>query len=1163
MAFASPSHRLQQVTQGAQASWQQPRNKLMSLLLIGGSILTVGVVAFTSYWIVRSLILDTLKHNALLKVQTASSDIDSWLAGRMGEVQTLASSYDVRSMNWDVAQPYLQLEQDRLSDFWMFILVNPDGSYYTTRLGTLAKGQNLSDRRYFQTAMQGNANISDMIISRTTGKRQINIASPIWSFPPANYPQLPVDRVEQRQESLAFYNLPDNPRQPPTVKGILAGNIPVSHVTNVVERTQLGKGSYAFALDAKGVPIAHPNPKFLTGLKSFLNSANPDLAGISRSMVQQQKGVYLMKLDGEWVYVAYAPLDRAKWSLALVIPRANLEQQLGALNLLASVVGMLLLLATLATLRQMRLFGQARDRAAQEALLNRLTGRIRESLDLQTTLQTTVDELANLLQLDRVTFTWFQPDTQQMITECEHRRTGLPARETIYDMVAFGDIVQQFCRREPVRISNINTTSSLTSIAKQTYQSLGISSYLALPIGLQASERVGYLICCHSTAWIWSDREVELLSAVADQLAIAINQSRLYAQTQEQVEIVSHQASQLAETGKQLQDTLAYLSAIIDNLVDGLLVTNPDGKITRFNPALSDLFELGEIDLSDRDCQEIFSEELTHLLTQAQQATGEIFTAEIPLAEGRIGKAVATAILKPTQPDATPSDIEEFLGAVVLIRDITSEKEVDRMKTDFISTVSHELRTPLTSVLGFAKIIKKKLDDVVFPTITSDDKKVQRTVRQVEENIDIIVSEGLRLTALINDVLDIAKMEAGKVDWREESIHIEEVMERAMAATSALFQAKKLSLVQEVEPNLPTLLGDGDRLIQVVINLLSNAVKFTDEGTITCRAVRQKNTIQVSVIDTGGGIAPEDQEKVFEKFKQVGNTLTDKPKGTGLGLPICKQIVEHHGGKIWVESELGQGSAFSFTLPLPSTIEQIRQIDLNTLVQQLQGQKGNLEPIEPGQKCILVVDDEPSIRELLRQHLETEGYQVQEAEDGRAALTQIKQSAPDLVILDVMMPDINGFDVAAILKNDPQTMGIPIVILSILGDHERAHRLGDRCLTKPINVELLLQEVEVLLSQGVSHRRVLVVDENELGVKTLVEVLQAKGFTVVEACNDVELVEKALSTQPDMVIANLKFWQHSTAFKSLKFEKGLEHIFILLLADTHVHDADQPETAAH
>lgn len=150
------------------------------------------------------------------------------------------------------------------------------------------------------------------------------------------------------------------------------------------------------------------------------------------------------------------------------------------------------------------------------------------------------------------------------------------------------------------------------------------------------------------------------------------------------------------------------------------------------------------------------------------------------------------------------------------------------MKTDFISTVSHELRTPLTSVLGFAKIIKKKLDETIFPLLSTDDKKVQRNIKQVGDNIDIIVSEGIRLTDLINDVLDIAKMEAGKIEWRMEPLQITEVVERAIAATSALFQHKDLELIHQIEAGLPEVLGDRDRLIQVVINLISNAVKFTD-----------------------------------------------------------------------------------------------------------------------------------------------------------------------------------------------------------------------------------------------------------------------------------------------------------------------------------------------
>ena len=220
----------------------------------------------------------------------------------------------------------------------------------------------------------------------------------------------------------------------------------------------------------------------------------------------------------------------------------------------------------------------------------------------------------------------------------------------------------------------------------------------------------------------------------------------------------------------------------------------------------------------------------------------------------------------------------------------------DAAKSSFLSTVSHELRTPLTSVLGFAKIIRRRLEERIFPLVPEDDRKIKQTKSQVMENLDVVVSEGERLTKLIDDVLDLAKIEAGKFTWNMASLSLAEVMERAIAATSSLFEAKKLSLVKNIEPGLPTVTGDRDRLIQVVINLISNAVKFTDSGSIACAVSyatnNNKGEIVVSVTDSGIGIRPEDQPRVFEKFKQVGDTLTDKPKGTGLGLPISREIVE-------------------------------------------------------------------------------------------------------------------------------------------------------------------------------------------------------------------------------------------------------------------------------
>jgi signal transduction histidine kinase len=239
-------------------------------------------------------------------------------------------------------------------------------------------------------------------------------------------------------------------------------------------------------------------------------------------------------------------------------------------------------------------------------------------------------------------------------------------------------------------------------------------------------------------------------------------------------------------------------------------------------------------------------------------------------------------------------------------------------KTAFLSNVSHELRTPLTSVVGFSKLIRRRLDEGIFPSVPAGDPKRDRAMRQVSDNLGIIVEEGERLTALINDTLDLAKIEAGRMEWRRDAVDLAEVITRATAATAPLLTGAGPQMVLDLEPDLPSITGDRDRLIQVVINLVSNAVKFTASGTITCSAYvdRATGSLVVGIADTGVGIAPEDQDKVFEQFGQAGDTLTDKPRGTGLGLPICREIVEHHGGRLWLESVLGRGSTFSFSLPL-------------------------------------------------------------------------------------------------------------------------------------------------------------------------------------------------------------------------------------------------------
>ena len=248
-------------------------------------------------------------------------------------------------------------------------------------------------------------------------------------------------------------------------------------------------------------------------------------------------------------------------------------------------------------------------------------------------------------------------------------------------------------------------------------------------------------------------------------------------------------------------------------------------------------------------------------------------------------------------------------------------------KSTFLASVSHELRTPLTSVVGFTKLVRKRFDEIVTPALAAApggvaaDPKLERAVRQIGQNLEIMATEGERLSAMINDVLDLQKIEAGRMEFRREPVDLVAVVDQALAATSALFATTELAVIRDVPDSvhgsMHPVTGDHHRLIQVVINLLSNAVKFTAAGSVTVRvAASGADEVVVSVADTGLGIAPADQARVFEAFAQAGDTLTDKPRGTGLGLPISREIVEEHGGRLWLESELGRGSTFAFALPV-------------------------------------------------------------------------------------------------------------------------------------------------------------------------------------------------------------------------------------------------------
>ncbi len=613
------------------------------------------------------------------------------------------------------------------------------------------------------------------------------------------------------------------------------------------------------------------------------------------------------------------------------------------------------------------------------------------------------------------------------------------------------------------------------------------------------------------------------------------------------------------------------LSTILRNLADGLVVTDLQQQVILVNPALCEMLMRDPQALEGQSLKDVLPHpDLLMAVQQALETPSGIVSATItwPLPgqtrqPSRIYKATACALNVPEN--------HAVIGVVTILRDITHEVEVDRMKTDFISMVSHELRTPLTSVLGFAKLIQKTLLKQVEPRLDLNDATLERAVERIKENLHIIIAEGERLTRLINDVLDIAKMEAGKVEWHMGNVSVAEIVQSAALATSALALDKHLPVVLDIASEVPTIEGDHDRLVQVITNLFSNAIKFTDTGQITARvrALRVMDDhrlfpplqaripldnlqpgpwVLIEVEDTGPGIAEENLEKVFEKFKQVGEVMTNRPRGTGLGLTISKEIVEHHGGLIWAESTLGVGSTFRILLPalLPEAQpEVVTPLEIQPRAERRA--EGEMAPL------ILVVDDEQPIRTLLRQVLSEAGYRIAEAVDGVDGLTKARTLQPDLIILDLMMPQLSGFDVLSALRSNPETSAMPVIILSVLDDRRKGLRLGaDAYLTKPLNVDAILATIERLLARaarGEGRRRVLLVEEDASLTETLEKVFAEQGYEVIWARDGEEGLQKAMDSQPHYVIVDESLSRQNdfSLLKAIKQNQQTHEAYVIVM----------------
>jgi signal transduction histidine kinase/CheY-like chemotaxis protein len=428
---------------------------------------------------------------------------------------------------------------------------------------------------------------------------------------------------------------------------------------------------------------------------------------------------------------------------------------------------------------------------------------------------------------------------------------------------------------------------------------------------------------------------------------------------------------------------------------------------------------------------------------------------------------------------------------------VAEMRELDRVKNQFLANMSHELRTPLNSVIGFSRVILKGIDGPI--------NDVQK------QDIGSIYSSGMHLLSMINEILDMSKIEAGKMELQCEMVNIGDVINSTVSAAMGLVKDKPIQMVQKVQPNLPPVKIDQIRIGQVLNNLIGNAVKFTEKGDITIGAALSKSTdgkpeIMVTVTDSGIGIAPEDQSKLFQRFSQVDDSPTRKTGGTGLGLSICRSLVEMHKGHIGLlKSEVDKGSTFFFTLPL----EEPNEIP-------------SLDQLSHEQNLILSIDDDAQVISLYERYLQSSGFHVIAETNPEKAVERALALKPMAITVDIMMPKKDGWQVIRDLKQNEFTKNIPIIICSILEEEEKGFSLGaSDYLVKPFIQDDLIRAIHRMKSHGELHN-ILIVDDDQADLRLTQKMIENGGnYQVTSVVNGRDALESLTNSMPDLLILDL------------------------------------------
>lgn len=501
------------------------------------------------------------------------------------------------------------------------------------------------------------------------------------------------------------------------------------------------------------------------------------------------------------------------------------------------------------------------------------------------------------------------------------------------------------------------------------------------------------------------------------------------------------------QTGERLEQAplVERAVAVLASITDGVVVNDTEGRVTMLNRVAAQMLRADLDTIMGRSVSalfEPFSARGRMTITEAMKRL-----AADPYSYGQSGRPAETIFEIGTgfvQAHLSPvlTDVGEFLGIVTVLRDITREVEADRSRSDFISNVSHELRLPLTAIKGYCDLLLQDAADRL-------EGEQLRFLHIVQNNAD-------HLVALINDLLDISRVESYRLDLDIQFVQMEAIIRNVANMIQPQCDKRNLRLTVDIEPKVGKVLGDPDRLSQVVANLANHACHNTPEGgRVTLALSSSVEGVQVSISDTGPRISSEDRARVFHRFHRTEDSLSHQVRGTGLELPVAKMLVEMHSGRLWVESNSGQGNTFTFVLPF--------HIDVPP--------HGIGEATEPDQvRTVLVVEDDDDIAQLIAMQLRREGFEVLTTAYGEEAVLLTQTRNIDLITLDMMLPDISGMEVLHQVKANPATADIPVIIVSVLLPEQTgdAGQGAIEHITKPFAFEKLMESIRRTL--GISQR---------------------------------------------------------------------------------------------